>query len=134
MTRVFVHTSEGPATPETMREAISGLASFADRKLAVLGDMPKLGADELAQHAALSEPLQAANFARVFTVGECMRALRGALPRPMRAAHADSPDQIEASLRAELRDGDHVLVKGWDDGEFGALASRLEGKGADHVI
>lgn len=134
MTSVHVFMPDGPANPGSLGQAIRAFAPRPERKIAVLGDMPGLGADELAQHAALAEPLADAGFSRVFTVGECMRALRGALPRSMRAAHADSADMIEEPLRSELADGDCLLVKGWDGTEFGALVARLQGEVADHVV
>jgi UDP-N-acetylmuramoyl-tripeptide--D-alanyl-D-alanine ligase len=115
------------ANPTSMRAAISAAALRSGRKLAVLGDMKELGADELAMHAGLSGPLSDAGFARVFTVGECMRALRGALPRAMRAAHVDAESQVEADLRDELQDGDVLLLKGSNSMELGRLASRLVG-------
>ncbi|MGB6229363.1 MAG: hypothetical protein WBF53_04460 [Litorimonas sp.] len=123
----------GRYDPVGMRRAFESLPSGMSRKLAVLGDMPALGADELEQHAALSSSLVTNGFVRVFTVGECMRALRGALPRPMRAAHADTPDLIETSLTEELRSGDVVLIKGADRA-FGSLAARLETRGAVHAL
>ncbi|WP_371395460.1 UDP-N-acetylmuramoyl-tripeptide--D-alanyl-D-alanine ligase [Fretibacter rubidus] len=100
------------ANPTSMAAAIAVLGAQAGRKLAVLGDMFELGKDELAMHAALTEPLEAAGVARVIVTGECMRALRGAMPQKMRGAWtADWAAALDA-LSAELIDGDVVLVKG----------------------
>lgn len=100
------------ANPASMRAAISVLGAQSGRRLAVLGDMFELGKDELALHAALSAPLEAAGVSRVFVTGECMRALRGAMPRPMRAAWTPNWEQAAEALRGELQDGDVILVKG----------------------
>lgn len=118
------------ANPTSMRAAIAAAALRPGRKIAVLGDMYELGSDELAQHSGLAEPLQQAGFARVLTVGECMRALRGALPQPMRGLHADSIDSIEESLVDELSNGDVLLIKGSNATGLGRLAKRLKGPSA----
>ena len=117
------------ANPASMRAAISAAALHSGRKIAVLGDMYELGPDELKQHAALSGPLEAAGFVRVLTLGECMRALRGALPQTMRALHADTVDLISELLHDELQDGDVLLIKGSNATGLGRLATRLKGKG-----
>jgi UDP-N-acetylmuramoyl-tripeptide--D-alanyl-D-alanine ligase len=114
------------ANPASMRAAIAAAALHEGRKLALLGDMKELGADELDQHAALATPLVAAEFSRVLTVGECMRALRGALPRAYRAAHADDAEGIADALQDELQDGDVLLIKGSNATGLGALARRLK--------
>lgn len=117
------------ANPASMRAAISAAALRPARKIAVLGDMYELGPDELALHAGLAEPLEAAGFSRVLTIGECMRALRGALPRAMRGLHADDIDQLRAALTDELQSGDVVLVKGSNATGLGRLVSRLKTEG-----
>jgi UDP-N-acetylmuramoyl-tripeptide--D-alanyl-D-alanine ligase len=117
------------ANPTSMRAAISAAALRDGRKIAVLGDMRELGADEIELHAALAEPLIAADFARVLTVGECMRALRGALPRDRRAAQADQALMIWDDLKAELQDGDVVLLKGSNSMGLSQLVRRLKEEG-----
>ncbi len=125
------------ANPESMRAAISTLGTRArGRKLAVLGDMFELGKDELALHAALSEPLESADVSRVIFLGECMRALKGALPREMRGLWARDWEAALAALRQELKDGDTVLVKGSNATGLGRLvaAIRKEQKGVADVL
>ncbi|GLQ20064.1 UDP-N-acetylmuramoyl-tripeptide--D-alanyl-D-alanine ligase [Algimonas porphyrae] len=118
------------ANPASMRAAISAAALRPGRKIAVLGDMHELGPDELDLHAALAEPLVQAGFSRVLTIGECMRSLRGALPRAMRGLHADSADQLRDALSDELQAGDVVLLKGSNAAGLGQLVSRLKQEGA----
>ena len=117
------------ANPTSMRAAIAAAGLQDGRKVALLGDMYELGADELALHAGLAEPLREAGFDRVLTVGECMRALRGALPRAMRGDHADTAELIRPALEDELRDGDVLLVKGSNATGLGRLARALKGDG-----
>ncbi len=125
------------ANPESMRAAIHTLGTRATgRKVAVLGDMFELGKDELELHAALSDPLQTADVSRVIFLGECMRALKGALPRGMRGLWARDWEAALAGLRQELKDGDTVLVKGSNATGLGRLvaAIRKEQKGVADVL
>ena len=125
------------ANPESMRAAISTLgARAAKRKIAVLGDMFELGRDELTLHAALAEPLQAQDVSRVIFVGECMRALKGALPQNMRGAWVRDWEQALAALREEIQDGDTILVKGSNATGLGQLIAEIRKmqKGVSHVL
>lgn len=117
------------ANPTSMRAAISAASLVAGRKVAILGDMYELGPDELEQHAALAQPLVDAGFARVLMIGECIRALRGALPQGLRAIQADTIDMIEAALDDEIQAGDVLLIKGSNATGLGRLAKRLKGEG-----
>ncbi len=125
------------ANPESMKAAISTLSSRANgRKIAVLGDMFELGKDELELHAALAGPLEAAGVSRVIVLGECMRSLKGALPREMRGAWCRDWSGALAALRNELQDGDTVLIKGSNATGLGHLvaAIRKEQKGVADVL
>ncbi len=113
------------ANPESMHAAISAAALLPGRKVALLGDMYELGKDELDLHASLAIPLEASGFARVITLGECMRALRGALPAPMRGPHVDA-ETVRGALAAELEDGDVLLIKGSNATGLSRLAKSLK--------
>ena len=125
------------ANPESMRAAIATLGSRAQgRKIAVLGDMFELGKDELALHANLAAPLKESEVSRVIVLGECMRSLKGALPREMRGAWVRDWEAALYALRQELQDGDTVLVKGSNATGLGRLvqAIRKEQKGIADVL
>ena len=117
------------ANPTSMRAAFSAAALKTGRKLAFLGDMYELGADELELHQELAEPLVEAGFERVFMVGECMRLLMGALPQPMRAGWSSKSQSLLTKLKGELRDGDIVLVKGSNASGVGEVAAQLKEEG-----
>ena len=117
------------ANPASMRAAFAAAALRPGRKLALLGDMYELGADELELHRALAEPLVEAGFERVFMAGECMRLLMGALPQPMRAGWSSKPQTLLTKLKGELRDGDVVLIKGSNASGVGELVAQLKGEG-----
>jgi len=116
------------ANPTSMRAAFAALSHREARRIAVLGDMYELGADEIALHADLSGPIVDADIARVIVTGECMRALRGALPQRRRAAWVENADDAYHALLSELEDGDVVMIKGSNATGLGALARRLKGE------
>ncbi len=114
------------ANPMSMRAAINVLGLKPGRRIAVLGDMAELGKDELALHAGLSGDLEEAGVSRVIVTGECMRALKGALPQKMRGAWARDWSFALDALKEELVDGDVVLVKGSNSVGLGKLISALK--------
>jgi len=118
------------ANPASMAAAINVLSVKTGRRVAVLGDMFELGKDEIDMHAALSKPLEEAGVARVIVTGECMRALKGALPRAMRGAWVRDWEAALEALKEELEDGDVVLVKGSNGVGLGKLVATLKGENA----
>ena len=116
------------ANPTSMRAAFAASALRPGRKLALLGDMFELGADELKLHRELAEPLIAAGFERVFVAGECMRFLMGAMPQPMRGGWSTKPQTLLTKLKGELLDGDILLIKGSNASGVGAVAAQLKGE------
>jgi len=101
------------ANPLSMRAAFaSAAAQSSGRLLAVLGDMFELGKDEIALHASLAPDIEAAGIARVILTGECMRALRGALPRALRGLWVRDAELAFEALQDEIESGDTVLIKG----------------------
>lgn len=114
------------ANPASMRAAFKAAALKPGRKIAVLGDMAELGADELELHAGLAAPLVDAGFARVIFVGETMRALRGALGQDMRGGCVDDAGAAFGALADEVEDADVVLIKGSNSAGLSALASVLK--------
>ncbi len=115
------------ANPTSMRAAFSAAALRPGRKLALLGDMFELGADELDLHRGLAEPLIEAGFERVFVAGECMRMLMGAMPQPMRGGWSSKPQSLLTKLKGELLDGDIVLIKGSNASGVGGVVAQLKG-------
>ena len=114
------------ANPTSMEAAINVLGLKPGRRIAVLGDMAELGKDEIEMHAALTRPLEEAGVSRVIVTGECMRALKGALPQPMRGAWARDWEFALDALKEEIEDGDVVLVKGSNSVGLGKLVSALK--------
>lgn len=117
------------ANPVSMAAAISALGAArpgeGGRRIAVLGDMLELGPDEVAMHAALAEPLEAAGVDEVYTCGRRMRSLHDALPATRRAGYAANADEGLDLIRAAIRPGDVVLVKGSNASGLHRIAAYL---------
>ncbi len=80
------------ANPASMRSALGAMATVPrarfPRRIAVLGDMLELGEKAAALHAALKEPVDAAEVDLVFACGPNMQRLFEALPAARRGAWA----------------------------------------------
>ena len=117
------------ANPVSMAAAISALGAArpgqGGRRIAVLGDMLELGPEEAAMHAALAEPLDAAGVDQVYTCGSRMRSLHDALPATRRAGYAANADEGLDLIRAAIRPGDVVLVKGSNASGLHRIAAYL---------
>ncbi len=113
------------ANPASMRAAIALLGLMPGRRLAALGDMAELGAAAPRLHAELAVPLAGADVARVFTCGPLMAHLRDALPEERRGGHAEDATALCRLLRAELRAGDVLLVKGSLASGMGTIVEQL---------
>ena len=100
------------ASPPSIRAGLAVLgAQAAVRHLAALGDMRELGEDGPAIHASLA-PDAAATCDLVFCCGDLMGHLYRALPETKRGAHLADSAALAPVLKAALRPGDAVLVKG----------------------
>jgi UDP-N-acetylmuramoyl-tripeptide--D-alanyl-D-alanine ligase len=106
------------ANPESMAAALKAARWMArDRRLAaVLGHMAELGPISFEEHERLGELVVRIGAERLITVGEPARAILRAAVRegqlPEDAADHDGPEDAVADLRAWMRPGDVVLIKG----------------------
>ncbi len=104
------------ANPVAVHEAVRTLKNFplapGARRIAVLGDMLELGASAVEAHVNLAPVLEEAGVDRVFTVGWLMSHLHAALPTSLQAGQADTCSDLLPALRAAIRPGDVVLIKG----------------------
>ena len=99
------------ANPMSMRAAIDELArSAGGRRVAVLGDMLELGADERRFHREVGSHAAQRGVELLVTVGPLAAEMGAAFTGPVHAV-ADARAAAEL-LPALLREGDTVLVKG----------------------
>lgn len=110
------------ANPDSMAAALEMLAATRPRddighiargrRIAILGDMLELGADEMAMHAALAELPQMRDIDAVHCAGPRMRALWEALPVTQRGEYAGRAEELAGRAHRLIDAGDVVLVKG----------------------
>ncbi|WP_152045939.1 UDP-N-acetylmuramoylalanyl-D-glutamyl-2,6-diaminopimelate--D-alanyl-D-alanine ligase [Aureimonas psammosilenae] len=117
------------ANPASMRAAISLLAATlpgeGGRRIAILGDMFELGDESRDLHAAIAEPLIAAQVDRVFMLGEAMKALDDALDGRLACEWHESAGELEASLLGQVRAGDVLMVKASNGMGLSKIVERL---------
>ena len=125
------------ASPDSMRAALSILREMKDRRrIAVLGDMKELGAEEKELHREIGAALAAAEGADcVLTLGE----LAGELAEAFRA-HCKAPyspelgcfserEELFEVLKEKVKPGDAILFKASNSMKFSELADYFSGQG-----
>ncbi|UWR04105.1 UDP-N-acetylmuramoyl-tripeptide--D-alanyl-D-alanine ligase [Ruegeria conchae] len=101
------------ANPTSMEAALDVLAaSQGNRKIAFLGDMKELGAQERAMHAAMADVAAMAQVDQVHCIGPLMQALHQALPEGKRGLWTETSAEMVGQLPELIRNGDAVLAKG----------------------
>lgn len=117
------------ASPVSMRASFEVLKAAmpgpGGRRIAVLGDMLELGPLAPELHEGLADPLAHAGIDLVFTCGTNMACLHKALPSQMRGGHAPSSDGLLPTVKAALRPGDVVVVKGSLGSHMGHIVEAL---------
>ena len=116
------------ASSASMRAALAVLKLQRGRRLAVLGDMLELGEHAVEEHLRLYPSVQdGADI--VFTCGPNSKILFDSLPQSMQGAHAETAAALASLVKAALRDGDVVLVKGSYGSRMRDVISALESPG-----
>jgi UDP-N-acetylmuramoyl-tripeptide--D-alanyl-D-alanine ligase len=106
------------ANPESMEAALKAARWIAkgERLVAVLGHMAELGPVEFEEHEKLGRLVVRIGVERLITVGERARTIARAAIRegqlPEDVASYEDPSEAAADVRAWVRPGDVVLVKG----------------------
>ncbi len=117
------------ASPVSVKAAIEVLGQSqpgpGGRRIAVLGDMLELGADEVALHRDLAAPLRDNGVDLVFTAGPLMSHLWEVLPGAMRGGHAADSATLAPLASAAVHPGDVVTVKGSAASRTGLIVRAL---------
>ncbi|WP_096702463.1 UDP-N-acetylmuramoylalanyl-D-glutamyl-2,6-diaminopimelate--D-alanyl-D-alanine ligase [Magnetospirillum sp. 15-1] len=117
------------ASPVSMKAAIATLASVrpakGGRRIAVLGDMLELGPQGPALHASIAQAAESWNIDLVFTAGTLTSHLHQALAEGRRGGHAADADSVAPLVKAALRPGDVVMVKGSAGSRMGRVVNAL---------
>ena len=104
------------ASPIAMKSVIKSFVSVeaTGRRVLVLGDIRELGEHSKELHASISEVISPSEVALVYLYGEEMEALYDALKGQFESAalhHYMDKEALIADLKAELKEGDQVLIK-----------------------
>ncbi|MCF3945542.1 UDP-N-acetylmuramoyl-tripeptide--D-alanyl-D-alanine ligase [Acidiphilium sp. AL] len=114
------------ASGASVRAALGVLALQTGRRVVVLGDMLELGDFAEAEHRDLAQPVgETADL--VFACGPHMRTMFDDLPARIQGAWAPDSGALAPLVRAALRDGDAVLIKGSLGSRMRAIVAALEG-------
>ena len=116
------------ANPVSMKASIDVLAKADGRKLAVLGDMGELGADERKLHFEVGEHFAQKGIDMLFCTGELATEIVSGvvLASPDTQVHYFSTKEaLIASLKEEAKEGDTILVKASHFMEFPEIVKAL---------
>jgi len=119
------------ANPASMRASLSLLASLkpgapTGRRIAVLGEMLELGIESAPLHAALIEPLMAANIEKLYVAGAGMDALWRVVPEAIRGLNVVDPAELAKKIAIDLHEGDIIMVKGSNGSKVSLVANALK--------
>ena len=98
------------ANPDSVRAALTVLATQPGKKILVLGDMAELGEAAPALHAQIGLAARSAGVAKLFALGEQSKETVGAFGAG--AMHFERIQELLADLENELTPDTTVLVKG----------------------
>ena len=125
------------ANPASLAAALEVLATISPetgqgritqgRRIAILGDMLELGADEAELHAAVADLPSLKVVDRIDCVGPRMRALYDALPSEKRGRAVDTAQELVKDTHRLIDAGDVVLVKGSKGSQVSLLVDALRG-------
>ncbi|MDD3278845.1 MAG: UDP-N-acetylmuramoyl-tripeptide--D-alanyl-D-alanine ligase [Lachnospiraceae bacterium] len=102
------------ANPVSMKASIAVLGDALGRKVAVLGDMGELGADEAALHAEVGTYAGEQKLDALYCVGPLCRHMAEAAKKAcpsMEVQHFDTRDLLIRQLPSLLKKGDTILIK-----------------------
>ena len=101
------------ANPASMAATLKLLGEEkAERRIVVLGEMRELGEHSARYHAALADPIVAANVEYALLVGSEMAPLANALEGKVNFEHVPDAATALARLQRTIAPGDAVLIKG----------------------
>ncbi|PZU10684.1 UDP-N-acetylmuramoyl-tripeptide--D-alanyl-D-alanine ligase [Sphingomonas sp.] len=116
------------ANPASMRATLAVLGQEkAARRIAILGSMRELGPAEAREHAALADPIAAANVDFALLVGSEMAPLADALEGRIDFAHVADAAAAATTARGLIGVGDAILVKGSNSVGLARVVSALAG-------
>ncbi|MCQ0970795.1 UDP-N-acetylmuramoyl-tripeptide--D-alanyl-D-alanine ligase [Paracoccus sp. TK19116] len=114
------------ANPASLKAGLATLAGLqGGRRVAILGDMLELGADEIAMHRAVADDPSLGAVDLIHSAGPLMRHLHDALPASKRGEWRETAAELAAMAPDLVAPGDIVLVKGSKSSRVSAVVDAL---------
>ena len=120
------------ANPASMKSSLDVLAYADTRKVAILGDMGELGADELARHREVGAYAAFKNTDVLVCIGalskdmaEAAKETVLATEKNMKVFHFDTKEDFYQNMRQILKDNDTILIKASHFMEFPEIVKKL---------
>ena len=116
------------ANPVSMKASIDVLSKAEGRKIAVLGDMGELGADEKALHYSVGEHFAGKGIDMLFCAGELSVAIADAAKRvspETEVYHFVTKEALIEELKGQIRERDTILVKASHFMDFPRIVKEL---------
>lgn len=121
------------ANPISMAAALRTLGgrrpAGAGRRIVALTDMLELGDGAAGFHAALANPVEAADIDLVYCAGPMMKSLWEALPPTRRGGYAETAAALAPLVVSAAGADDLVMVKGSNGSRAGVIAAALASSG-----
>lgn len=116
------------ANPVSMQASIDVLSKAEGRKIAVLGDMGELGAEEKQLHYLVGTNFKGKGIDALFCTGELSQEIARAVEEnsPATEVHyVDSVEELSKELSSYVKSGDVILVKASHFMKFPQIVSKL---------
>ena len=120
------------ANPASMKSSLDVLAYADTRKVAILGDMGELGADELAMHREVGAYAAFKNTDVLVCIGalskdmaEAAKETVLATEKNMKVFHFDTKEDFYQNMGQILKDNDTILIKASHFMEFPEIVKKL---------
>ncbi len=116
------------ANPTSVAGALEALKERdGGRKIAVLGDMLELGANENEYHAGLLGAINSAKTDKIYLCGPRMKYLWDVLPESVKGAYAPNSRELAPMVLNELAQDDVLMVKGSNGSHMNVIVAALAG-------
>jgi UDP-N-acetylmuramoyl-tripeptide--D-alanyl-D-alanine ligase len=116
------------ANPDSMRAALEGFGERPGRRIIALGEMRELGPDSAALHAGLAGPIVAAGVVKAVLSGDEMIHLAREITqrdKSIEVVHVSNPQEASSQVKAWLKPGDALLIKGSNASGMARVGSQL---------
>lgn len=114
------------ANPVSMKASIDVLEMANTRKVALLGDMFELGAEEKELHRGVGEYIQDKNIDLVITIGDLAKNIYEGLETKKEAYYFATKEDFKAKMPELIKDNDSILVKASHGMHFEELVEELK--------